>query len=132
MAEGRVVKVLERAGDLLLGRRVEPEVEVPDGITIREGRWIPWIGGWLGRMRSPAAAVTLRRTIVVHPRSRLSRRLLAHEMTHVRQWAEDPLFPLRYTAETLRRGYRANRYEQEAREAEVFLEAEIPLPKRQA
>ncbi len=105
-----------------------PEIALPEGlardllppaVSVRAGRWIPVIGGVLGRMRGPAAAVTLRRTIVVHPGARLTRRLLRHELAHVRQWEEDPLFPLRYTAETLRRGYTENRYEREARSAET-------------
>lgn len=85
---------------------------------MREGRLIPAIGGWLARMNRPAAAVTLGHTIIVHPRARLSERLLRHELVHVRQWREDPLFPLRYTLETMRRGYRENRYEHEARREE--------------
>ena len=91
---------------------------LPAGVTLRRGHWIPAIGGWLGRMRGPAAAVTLRSTIIVHPGVRLTRRLLAHELEHVRQW-KDPLFPFRYTLESLRRGYWNNRYEQQAREAEA-------------
>lgn len=106
----------------VLGRRVDPPAELaaglPDRVVFREGRLVPAIGGVLGRMRGPAAAVTLRRTIVVHPGATLSRRLLVHELTHVRQWEQDRLFPLRYALESLRRGYRDNRYEREAREAE--------------
>ena len=106
----------------VLGRRVAPPPEVasqvPGGVVFREGRLVPAVGGVLGKMKGPAAAVTLGRTIVVHPDVRLSRRLLAHELTHVRQWEEDRLFPLRYALESLRRGYWNNRYELEAREAE--------------
>lgn len=89
--------------------------QLPDGVTLRSGRLIPWIGGLLGRMGESAAAVTLRRTIVVNPDVRLSPSLLEHELTHVRQWQQDALFPLRYTAATLRHGYRNNPYEVEAR-----------------
>lgn len=106
----------------VLGRRVEPPAELAPGlpgrVTFREGRLIPAIGGVLGRMGGPAAAVTLHRTIVVHPGATLSRGLLEHELTHVRQWEQDRLFPLRYALESLRRGYRDNRYEREARAAE--------------
>lgn len=80
---------------------------------------VPALGGWLSRLGGPAAAVALRRTIVVHPDVPLTPRLLAHEIEHVRQWEEDLLFPLRYTLETLRRGYANNRYECQARAAEA-------------
>ena len=107
----------------VLGRRVEPPPEVageaPGGVTFREGRLVPAMGGVLGKMKGPAAAVTLGHTIVVHPDVRLTRRLLVHELAHVRQWEEDRLFPVRYALESLRRGYRNNRYEVEAREAEL-------------
>jgi len=90
--------------------------ELLGAVVFRRGRLIPWIGGVLGRMAGPAAAVTLRRTIVVHPDVSLSPTLLAHELVHVRQWREDFLFPLRYTLATLRHGYHDNPYEVEARE----------------
>jgi hypothetical protein len=81
---------------------------------------IPWLGGVLSRMKGSAAAVTLRRTIVVHPDVTLTPALLAHELAHVRQWEQDPLFPIRYSMATLRLGYRNNPYEIEARAAEAF------------
>lgn len=122
MGADGAVSLLELVLRPVLGRRVAPPAEVashaPGGVTFREGRLVPAIGGVLGKMKGPAAAVTLGRTIVVHPGVRLSRRLLIHELTHVRQWEEDPLFPLRYALESLRRGYWNNRYELEAREAE--------------
>ena len=116
--------MLDRLFTRLLGPRLEVadnelRALLPPGITLRRNWWVPRIGGWLGKMRGPAAAVTLRRTILVHPRVVPTRRLIAHELAHVQQWESDLLFPLRYTAETLRRGYRMNRYEQEAREAET-------------
>lgn len=115
--------LIDRARERLLGSEMHPLPPVaaaglPPGVTVRAGRLVPLIGGLLARMGAPAAAVTLGRTIVVHPRVRLTERLLAHELEHVRQWQADPLFPLRYTVETLRNGYRNNRYELEARAAE--------------
>ena len=108
----------------LLGPRLEIANDelralLPPGVSLRRNRWVPRLGGWLGKMRGPAAAVTLRRTILLHPHVTLTPRLLAHELAHVRQWESDLLFPFHYTAETLRRGYRMNRYEQQAREAET-------------
>lgn len=130
MAQSRLIRGLTAPVRALLDGVLGPVVDaptavpdgtVPAGVTFRSGRLIPAIGGILGRMGHPAAAVTLRRTIVVHPEVRLSRRLLVHELTHVRQWEADRLFPLRYTLESIRRGYYQNRYEQEARAAEAEL-----------
>lgn len=115
------MSLIERARTLVLGERMAPPAElrgaVPDGVTLRRGRLIPRIGGLLARMGGPAAAVTLGDTIIVHPGVHLTSSLLAHELTHVRQWQQDALFPLRYTAATLRHGYRNNPYEVEARVA---------------
>ena len=104
----------------VLGRRLPLPVEVTSPeikrtVTLREGRLIPWIGGKLGNMRGPASAVTLGRTIVIHPEARLTPSLFTHELVHVRQWRRDPLFPLRYALATLRYGYHDNPYEVEAR-----------------
>jgi hypothetical protein len=116
--------MISRIADLVLGPRMSPPPEVPaslvpPGVVLRRGRLVPALGGFFARMRGPAAAVTLGRTIVVHPRVRLTRRLLAHELAHVRQWDEDLLFPLRYTVETMRHGYQENRYERQARDSET-------------
>lgn len=98
---------------------VEPPEPIPDGVALRHSRWIPALGGWLSGMGRPAAAVTLGRTIVVHPRARLTPRLIRHELAHVEQWTANPVsFPVRYTLAHLRHGYTANPYEREARAAE--------------
>jgi hypothetical protein len=111
--------MLGRLVGSLLGTRIEPPLEVPDHVVVRTGRWIPAIGGWLSGHTGPAAAVALGRTIVVHPGVVLTQRLLRHELAHVRQWQARPFtFPLRYTWQHMRHGYRANPYEVEAREAE--------------
>ncbi|MDB4949280.1 MAG: hypothetical protein JWM27_1929 [Gemmatimonadetes bacterium] len=104
--------------DRVLGPAVPPPEWMPAGVTLRRGRLVTAIGGWMGRMGAPAAAVTLRRTIVVDRDVALSPRLLAHELEHVRQWSAVPLFPLRYALESARRGYWNNRFEVEARAAE--------------
>lgn len=103
----------------LFGTRIPASLRVPDGITLREGRWLPALGGWLSGHRRAAAAVTIGRTIVVHPDARLTARLLQHELKHVEQWSRQPItFPLRYVLQHLRYGYRDNPYEIEARAAE--------------
>lgn len=71
-------------------------------------------------MRAPAAAVTLGRTIVIHPAVPLTVRLIRHELAHVRQWQQRPFtFPLLYLWNHLRHGYTANPFEVEARRAEA-------------
>jgi len=93
---------------------------VPADVTLVCNRWIPAIGGRLAGMAGPAAAVTLGRTIVVHPDASVTPRLLRHELAHVRQWRRAPVaFPLRYAWSHLKHGYRANPYEVEARAAET-------------
>ncbi len=92
---------------------------IPPGVAVREARWLPALGGALARMGGPAAAVTLGRTIVVHPDVPVTPRLLKHELTHVRQWQAHPFgFPVRYVLEFVRHGYAANPFEVEARAAE--------------
>lgn len=106
----------------LLGRPlglVPADVTVPEGVELRLGRWVPALGGRLSGMGRAAAAVTLGRTIVVHPDAALSGRLIRHELEHVRQWRRNPLtFPVRYALCHLRYGYHDNPYERAARDAE--------------
>ena len=104
----------------LLGRSLRPEgLELPDGVEVRVGRWVPALSGRLSGMGHAAAAVTLGRTIVVHPDVVMDARLLRHELEHVRQWRSQPLtFPIRYALCHLRYGYHDNPYERAAREAE--------------
>jgi hypothetical protein len=111
------VNPLERLLDVVLGEPVQaPQgVAVPDGVVIRSGRWVPVLGGLMGSMSGPAAAVTLGRSIVVHPRYPLDEKLLAHELVHVRQWREDRWFPVKYALGSIRHGYWMNPYEVEAR-----------------
>lgn len=104
-----------------LKRRILGEAvpaDVPRGVTVRRGRWIPVLAGVLSGMGAPARAVTLSGTIVVHPEARLTPRLLRHELAHVRQWRASPLFPLRYVWGHVVHGYHQNPYEVEARAAE--------------
>ena len=103
----------------LAGREVAPPIELPAGVEVRSGRWLPWIGGLFTGSLRPAAAVTIGRAIVVHPQVPLEARLLRHELEHVRQWQREGWrFPLRYAAGYVRHGYRDNPYEVAARAAE--------------
>jgi hypothetical protein len=72
------------------------------------------IGGWaLGQ--SSVAAITLWRTVFLAPHTRLDPELLLHELRHVHQFQASLSFPIRYLWESLRRGYRHNRFELDAR-----------------
>lgn len=103
----------------LAPEKLESPTPIPSGVSVRRARWLPAIGGALSRMGRPAAAVTLGRTIVVHPDVPVTERLLKHELTHVRQWQASPFtFPVRYVLNFVRHGYDANPYEVEARAAE--------------
>jgi hypothetical protein len=104
---------------ILFGKRVEAPPEAPADVVVRRGRWVTALGGWLSGHGRAAAAVTLGRTIVVHPGVPLTSRLLRHELAHVRQWRRRRFtFPVHYAWLHLRHGYRANPYEVEARAAE--------------
>jgi hypothetical protein len=112
--------MVDRIVRSLVRRELPAPRPLPDGVALRSGRWIPALGGLLSGMGRAAAAVTLGRTIVVHPDVELSDRLLRHELAHVRQWQRRPLtFPVRYAWCHLRFGYRDNPYEAEARRAEA-------------
>lgn len=103
---------------------VTPPVPVPSDVHVRYGRLVTAIGGWFAGMDRHASAVTLGRTIVLHPEATASARLMRHELAHVRQWKRNPVtFPLRYVWNHLRYGYRRNPYEIEAREAESRLDS---------
>lgn len=92
------------------------------GMRCRRGGPFVRVGGWCLGART-VSGITLWRTVWLAPHVPLSPRLLLHESRHVDQFGADPiLFPLRYTWESLRRGYRANRYE---RDAEQFAECRL-------
>lgn len=97
-----------------------PSDALPPDVELRRSRWLPALAGRLGGMGSAAAAVTIGRNILVHPRTQLSARLLRHELAHVRQWERSPLrFPLTYVWQHVRHGYDRNPFELEARRAEA-------------
>ncbi|MEO5511341.1 MAG: DUF4157 domain-containing protein [Longimicrobiales bacterium] len=103
----------------LAGEAITSPVELPDGVSVVRGRWIPWIGGLFTGAGRSAAAVTIGTTIVVHPDVVLSTELVRHELEHVRQWRNEGWrFPFRYARLYARHGYRQNPYEVAAREAE--------------
>lgn len=85
---------------------------------LRDARWrrggvFVRVGGWfLGA--ATVAGITLWRTVWLAPRVPLEPTLLLHELRHVHQFGASRLFPLQYVMESLRRGYRGNRFEADA------------------
>ncbi len=71
------------------------------------------VGGWcLGT--SSVAGITLWHTVFLAERVGTPEHLLLHELAHVHQFGRVRGFPARYCWESLRRGYRGNRFEREA------------------
>jgi hypothetical protein len=83
------------------------------GMQLRQGGLPPRVGGLCLGVRS-VAGIALWRTVFIDPDVEPTAALLLHELRHVQQFQADPLFPLRYVWETVRRGYRRNRYELDA------------------
>lgn len=111
--------MIDRLVRAIARQEVPVPIPVPPDVVIRRSRLIPALGGRFAGMRRHASAVTLGRTIVMHPDAAATERLVRHELAHVRQWRRDPvMFPLRYAWNHMRYGYRANPYEVEARDAE--------------
>lgn len=98
----------------------------------RVGGLPPRVGGWcLGR--PTVAGITLWRTVFLAPGTAWNARLLLHELRHVEQFSTVRGFPLLYLLESLRRGYRGNRFEADADAyaatcLECRDEPRIPLP----
>ncbi len=119
-----IVSTLHSAGRRLIDNLVGHEVQLPAALLarfpeLREARFRrgglpPLVGGWcLGA--GSVAGITLWRTIWLDSRAPLEPELLLHEIRHVHQFGASPLFPLAYAWESLRRGYRHNRFEADAR-----------------
>ncbi|HEY9479232.1 MAG TPA: hypothetical protein VIP79_04055 [Gemmatimonadaceae bacterium] len=104
----------------LMGRRAELPETLADRhpelrrIRLRRGGLPVRVGGWALGQRT-VAAITLWRTVFVAPGVALEAELLLHELRHVHQFEASTVFPIRYLWESVRRGYRANRYETDAR-----------------
>ncbi len=117
----------------LLGR----PFALPNGLTARhpslgEARWRrgglpPRLAGWaLGQ--SSVLGIALGRTVFLAPGAPLEPALLLHEVAHVHQFQRDYAFVIRYAWQTVRRGYRHNRYELEA---DAYAAERIAAPYRQ-
>jgi hypothetical protein len=90
--------------------------------SIRENSIMARLAAW--KLKSKRAAIVFGRTIHLHNISRQQflgdTRLMRHELCHVRQYQQYGFlkFILNYLMESIRNGYRNNRYEVEARAAE--------------
>ncbi len=112
-------RALSGIGRALLGVPMTlPDALVDAFPMLRTAQWrrggiAPRIGGWLlGRVT--VSGIALGQTIFLSPRARLDPSLLLHEFAHVRQFAEVSAFPIRYAWQSLRHGYRGNRFERDA------------------
>ena len=95
----------------------------------RRGGFPLRVGGWCLGQRT-VAGITLGRTVFLAPGVRTDSSLLLHELAHVRQFARDKSFPLRYLIESIRRGYARNRYEVEADQfAQAVVRARLGTPR---
>lgn len=93
--------------------------ELPENVEIRRAAWLPALGGIFSGRKQPMSAVTIGRTIVIHPKRDITERLLRHELVHVNQWEQYGLtFPFRYGMGHIRHGYQNNPFEVEAEAAE--------------
>jgi hypothetical protein len=97
--------------------------------NVKENSWLAGIAAW--KLGSNAIALVLGKTIHLHNISKAAflqnRRLLRHELCHVRQYQQHGViwFLLQYSWESIRRGYYNNKFEVEARKAE---EENAPRP----
>ena len=111
-----IIDLLVRA---VCRKPVKTDELVPDDVALRSAGWLTTLAGALSGMNGPAAAVTLGRTIVLHPSVRITGELVRHELEHVRQWQQHRYtFPVRYVLNHFRYGYDRNPYEVAARAAE--------------
>jgi hypothetical protein len=108
---------------LLLRETVGLKFDLPADVTTafpelasvvwRYGGFPLRLGGWFLGRRS-VAGITFCTTVFLSPASPPSLQLLLHELGHVRQYRRDKAFAMRYLWESIRRGYRRNRFELEA------------------
>jgi hypothetical protein len=90
--------------------------------SIKENSWIAKFAAI--KLQSHQAAIVIGNTIHLYNTSKkqflLNERWLKHELCHVKQFQENGyvIFIAKYLWESIKHGYRNNKYEAEAREAE--------------
>lgn len=124
-------RALKAACRALVGRPASlPPAVLARFPMLQHARWRvgglpPRLGGWALGARS-VAGIALGRTVFLAPHATIDPWLLLHEFAHVLQFARVRGFPVRYVWESLRHGYRANRFEREANAYADQLLAERP------
>jgi len=89
---------------------------------IKERSWIARVAA--KKLKARAVAIVIGKTIHLHQASReeflKNERWVRHELKHIRQFREHGFIPFifLYLIESIRHGYKQNRYEVEARAAE--------------
>lgn len=112
--------LIDRVVALLAGERVELPLALVERwpelrrARYRRGGMPPRIGGWCLGART-VSGITLWRTIWLAGDASWEPALLLHELRHVEQFEATRGFPIRYVWESMRHGYRANRFEVDAR-----------------
>ena len=92
-------------------------------ISIKENSWIAKLAA--RKLRSDTVAIVIGKTIHLHNVSKErfleDKRWVKHELCHIRQFQEHGFgtFILKYLLESMRSGYYHNKYEVEARNAEI-------------
>jgi hypothetical protein len=90
---------------------------------IKENSWVARIAAW--KLKSKQAAIVVGSTIHLYHTSKeeflTDKNWLKHELKHIEQFQRYGLirFILLYLRESLKKGYENNKYEVEARQAEV-------------
>jgi hypothetical protein len=81
---------------------------------------------------SSAGAGRRGRTILWNADTPVTDDLIVHELVHVEQWRDDPLFALKYCAEWFRHGYHENPFEKVAyaRQREYAAQKSKSVPPR--
>jgi hypothetical protein len=93
-------------------------------INIKENSWLARIAAW--KLRSDSVAMVLGKTIHLYNSTKENflndERWLKHELCHIKQFKEHGyfMFVVKYLWESLRKGYYNNRFEVEARNAEIL------------
>ena len=122
---------IARVAGLMIGSPAELPTElVMRYPELRRARWrrggLPVrVGGWCLGQRT-VSAITLWKTIWLAPEIAPSAELLLHELRHVDQFQGTMAFPVLYIWESLRRGYKGNRFEVDARAYAAARLGELP------